>query len=772
MALMRSNRLEPLRRRIRLMHGGAEDNEMDAALSRQLVARMGAALFFLSGVVSLASIILPTPPGLNRDWLIIIASAAMLVGTIEWRLPWYRWPRWGPLVLVPIAFALIALANGFGAFDPYRYGIFFVVIFAWIGIGHPRGTSLIFAPMAAAAYLLPLFVSGRSSSIAVISVFYTIPVCILVGEMVAWVSTRLRQAYADLNRQRSESRFRALVQNASDIITVVDRDGTIQYVSPSIERVLGHQVQDRIGQNLFSQVHPDDVARVTSLFTKRLVVPGIAPSIQFRVRHSDESWRYLESIGNNLLANPEVRGIVINSRDVTDRKALEAKLAHQAFHDPLTGLANRALFLDRLTHALARASRHPGTVAVLFVDLDNFKIVNDSLGHGHGDELLIAVGQRLERCVRPADTVARLGGDKFTILAEDLSVPNDAARLAERLASCLDAPMTVGGREIVVTASIGIALSSPEHDRPEELLREADLAMYRAKETGKACYQVFDPGLNARILARLELEHDLCRAIDHQDLLLHYQPIIELATGRVAAMEALVRWQHPVRGLVPPVEFIPLAEETGLILPIGSWVLAEACCQARVWQERAPREPPLAMSVNVSVRQLQHPEFVSEVATVLRETGFDAGQLQLELTESVLVDYLDGAVPTLRELHNLGVRLALDDFGTGYSSLSYLKRLPVNALKIDKAFVDEVVTDYEAWAILESIVRLGHAMGMRVTAEGIESPEQVAGVRTLGVDTAQGYHFGRPLPAEAATRLLAEQATGLPSLEHDRTPAK
>ncbi len=413
---------------------------MDAALSRQLVARMGGALFFLSGLVSLASIALPAPPGLNRDWLVIVASAAILVGIIEWHLPWYRWPRRGTLLLVPVAFGLIALANGLGAFDPYRYGIFFVAIFAWIGVGHARGTSLFFAPLAAAAYVLPFFVSGRSSPLAVISVLYTIPVCVFVGEMLAWVSARLRQAHAELNRQRSDDRFRTLVQQSSDIVSIYDADGILRYASPALMRILGQDPATWVGKNALALAHPDDATRLQVHFARLLRTPGGLGPIEFRARHADGSWRWLETVASNRLDDPPIGGVVANARDITDRKELEARLAHQAFHDSLTGLANRALFLDRLAHALARASRHPGSVAVLFLDLDNFKVINDSLGHAHGDELLVAVGQHLESHLRPADTVARFGGDEFTILAEDLLDAGDAARIAERIASCLEPP--------------------------------------------------------------------------------------------------------------------------------------------------------------------------------------------------------------------------------------------------------------------------------------------------------------------------------------------
>jgi diguanylate cyclase (GGDEF)-like protein/PAS domain S-box-containing protein len=398
--------------------------------------------------VTLASIAVPTSADLNQTGLVLVSGAAMLVGIVEWLLPWYRLPRWGTLTLVPVAFGLIALANDAGAVDTYRYGIFFVVVFTWIGIGHPQGTSLAFAPLAAGAYVLPLVFIEGSTALALISVLYTIPVCIFVGESLAWTSARMRQADSELGRQRSEARFRTLVQNASDIITIVAADGTIQYMSSSIHRVLGYRAEERIGRHFFDFIHPDDRARVTDAFAKFLPNPGIAPPVQFRAAHTDGSWRHLQSLASNLLEDAEVKGVVINSRDITDQKLLEAELVHQAFHDPLTGLPNRALFMDRVGHALARSNRLPASIAVLFLDLDNFKVVNDSLGHVLGDALLVAVGRRLASHVRPMDTVARLGGDEFTVLAEDLPDADDAARLAGRLVACLTEPFTIAHRHL------------------------------------------------------------------------------------------------------------------------------------------------------------------------------------------------------------------------------------------------------------------------------------------------------------------------------------
>jgi diguanylate cyclase (GGDEF)-like protein len=438
---------------------------------------------------------------------------------------------------------------------------------------------------------------------------------------------------------------------------------------------------------------------------------------------------------------------------------MEAQAAHQSFHDPLTDLPNRALFLDRLNHALARARREEVGVAVLLLDLDRFKVVNDSLSHSVGDQLLQAVAGRLRECMRPGDTVARLGGDEFTVLLEHVDDVSDAAHVAERVIERLQTPFRLEEHEIFSNTSIGIVLStSGEHDAAV-LMRDVEVALYRAKARGKGRYEIFESSMNAQVLEQMRLEGDLRRALERGEFVLHYQPTIELSTGRIESLEALVRWVHPERGLVPPNEFIPVAEETGLIRPIGYWVLEEACRQARAWHLRYPVQTPRLISVNLSAQQLQQPEIVDDIVSILRRTGLDPSLLQLEITESVIMDDAPATIVTLRALKELGVHLAIDDFGTGYSSLSYLKRFPVDTLKVDKVFIDGLDTnDPDDTAIVQAVVTLARALGLEVTAEGIESPAQLAQLRKLGCQRGQGYYFARPLAENALVPLLAASA--------------
>src|SRR5215207_6138046 len=402
--------------------------------------------------------------------------------------------------------------------------------------------------------------------------------------------------------KESEERFRSLVQHTSDIITILEADGSIRYVSPAVERVVGYKPEEQIGTNAFGSVHPADREQASNTFAEVLKRPGLHAPLEFRVPHKDGSWRYLEHVVNNLLEDPTVRGVVITSRDVTERKALEEQLRHQAFHDPLTGLPNRALFMDRLEHALSRAKRRGSNVAVLFTDLDNFKVINDSLGHKAGDQLLIAVAERLKACLRPEDTAARLGGDEFTILVEDIASVGEAVQIAERIADILRPPFTLEEQEVFATVSTGIALNSTAQEQPADLLRYADLAMYRAKRRGKARNEVFESSMDAKAVERLILETGLRRALVRQQFRVYYQPIVALDNNKVAGVEALVRWEHPQRGLLLPEAFLSVAEETGLIVRIGQWVLREASKQARIWQERYPATPPLTISVNLSTR--------------------------------------------------------------------------------------------------------------------------------------------------------------------------
>jgi diguanylate cyclase (GGDEF)-like protein len=418
---------------------------------------------------------------------------------------------------------------------------------------------------------------------------------------------------------------------------------------------------------------------------------------------------------------------------------------HQAFHDSLTGLPNRALFLDRLEHAEARATRTGSPVAVLFLDLDSFKKVNDRLGHVAGDELLVLVAGRLRRCMRPSDTAARFGGDEFAMLLEDMAPDASAALVAERVLQDLTKPFTIQGQEVLISASVGIASSQ---DRAgDDLLRNADLAMYRAKSAGKGRFQQFEAGMHVVVLERLELEVDLQRALHQRELEVHFQPIVELATGRTVAVEALLRWNHPTRGLIGPDEFIPMAEETGAIHAFGQWVLSEACRQAVEWNAGVCRDDPIAIGVNLSGRQLEDPALVNLVAAVLEETGLPPELLILEITETILMQDLEGTISKLSELRELGVRLSVDDFGTGYSSLQYLRRFPLDSLKIAKSFVDGVAGPSQDAAVARAIVDLGETFNLRVVAEGVEAIEQHERLLELGCEFGQGYLFARPAPA-------------------------
>jgi diguanylate cyclase (GGDEF)-like protein len=439
-----------------------------------------------------------------------------------------------------------------------------------------------------------------------------------------------------------------------------------------------------------------------------------------------------------------------------ERKRVEVELAHQALHDALTGLPNRGLFLDRLAQALARIGRHSSALAVLFCDLDRFKVVNDSLGHGAGDMLLVDVARRLEDVLRAGDTAARFGGDEFVILCEDISGAHQAIAVADRVSEVLAAPFVVGDDEVFVRTSIGIAMAAGQQARPESLVRDADAAMYRAKERGGGVYEVFDDEMRARAVKRLEIENALYRALDRGEFLLHYQPQVSLATGAVAGLEALVRWQHPERELVMPGEFIASAEETGLIIEIGEWVLREACEQAARWALLRGAGPPVRLSVNLSARQCAHPDLVGLVATALRESGVDPATICLEITETAVMADMEATVEVLDQLRALGVTLAIDDFGTGWSSLRALQRFPVDEVKIDKSFIDGMARDPQEAAIVAAIISLSHALGLRTVAEGIESVSQVDRLRALGCDLAQGYFFWRPAPAADLSPLLSD----------------
>jgi diguanylate cyclase (GGDEF)-like protein/PAS domain S-box-containing protein len=456
------------------------------------------------------------------------------------------------------------------------------------------------------------------------------------------------------------------------------------------------------------------------------------------------------------LGGPESRTVGILFKDVTERKALEARLEHQAFHDALTGLPNRRLFMDRLAHALARTGRRDERVAVLFMDLDNFKVVNDSLGHDAGDLLLASVAGRLKRCLRPEDTLARFGGDEFVVLLEDVADPEEAVQVAERIIGDLGSPFPVEGRELFVRASVGIACGEASTKSADDLLRDADTAMYQAKAEG-GVHSAFNPAMHGRAVRRLYLENDLRHAVRREEFVLRYQPIFDFRNKRAWGLEALVRWRHPQRGLLGPSEFVPLAEETGLIIPIGGWILREACRWAKGWQDNRPAKPPLTVIVNFSAKQLRHPDCVGSIVEALRKSGLEAQSLGLDVTESALIDALEGNALILQRIKALGVKLSIDDFGTGYSSLSYVKRLPADVIKVDKLFVEGVGEDAEHTAIVEMVVELAHTLGMEAIAEGVEGEGQAALLEEMGCDKAQGFHFAKPPPPKAVSGFLAKQ---------------
>jgi len=569
----------------------------------------------------------------------------------------------------------------------------------------------------------------------------------------------------------SEERLRFLVEHVPSVVYTAETgpDGRWLYVSPQIESLLGFTAEEWMAdpERWWKQLHPDDRSAVLddeeALLSSSEVRSG---AIEYRMKTRDGRTVWVND-DQVVIRNEDGEALHLSGvlSEVTDRKVLELQLQHQAFHDSLTGLANRALFADRVEHALQRAERSGEQVAVLFLDLDDFKTVNDSLGHEAGDELLVAVAARLRRCLRPSDTIARLGGDEFAILLEAESV-DSASTVAERTVKAIEEPISLGDREVVIHASVGIELGDSSQHSAGDLLRNADVAMYVAKSGGKARFEVFDSSMHQAAVQRLEIKADLQRALVDREFVVHYQPIVGLQESGVLGMEALIRWQHPQRGLMAPMDFIPVAEETGLIVPIGRWVLREAAFQAKRWQAASPHGDAFTMSVNVSARQLMRAEIVDEIASVLRESGIPPQTLTLEITESVLMNDRNAAITKLQQLKELGVRVAVDDFGTGYSSLGYLSSLPIDILKIDKSFIDRVATGVEDSAIAQAVIKLGNSLKLTVVAEGIEAAEQATALRAMRCHRGQGFYFSEPLDAKGVDDLLvrfAANAVELPS---------
>ncbi|HUH06855.1 MAG TPA: EAL domain-containing protein [Egibacteraceae bacterium] len=556
--------------------------------------------------------------------------------------------------------------------------------------------------------------------------------------------------------RESGGAYRSLIQHASDLILVADEDGVIRYASHAAGRILGRDAGELVGATPFDLFHPDDMERVAASFAEKMGLPGRDTPIECRARHRDGSWRWLEATTTNLLDDPDVRGMVINARDISERKSLGDQLAFQALHDELTGLPNRALLSDRLDQALERRERSRSQIAVVLLDLDGFKEINDSMGHHAGDELLIRVAERLQLAVRPEDTVARLGGDEFVLVC-DVADGDDAMLVAERISAAFDGPFELSAGSVPVTASIGFTVTDHPSESADKLLRDADVAMYRAKKLGRNRHVAADPTLRASIAQRVRVEGSLRGAVAEGQLRVLYQPIVRLDDERIVGAEALVRWAHPEFGWMLPGDFIGSAEHTGLIVPIGNWMLERACARGAEWVAARRDDAMFRVSVNISARELAEPGFAETVARILADTRLPAGALSLEMTERALMRNPEAARSWLDPLLQLGVHLVIDDFGGGHSTIRHLKRLPISGLKVPAGAAGDLVDR----AIVRGVLEVADALGSEVIAEGVETPDQESQLAELGCRYAQGYHFARPQSPEEFMRLLATERLGL-----------
>ena len=568
----------------------------------------------------------------------------------------------------------------------------------------------------------------------------------------AFIRDISERKHTQLELEQREQRFRALVEKSWSGVALLDADLAFTYVGSSTQRLLGYSEGELMRTSLLGYIHPRDRQATREIFSDLAATANREAHAELRFLHKNGTWIWLEAFGQNLLHDSSVRAVVVNYRDITQRKATEKQLEYQAYYDALTGLPNRLLFRDRVVNAIAQAKRHRRGIAVMYLDLDHFKLVNDGLGHSVGDGLLSEVAARLQGSIRASDTISRLGGDEFTILLNDTNSTDAIFGVARKILQSLANPFRVNGHELFVTASIGISLFPADGEDVETLLKCADSAMYRAKELGRNQAQLFTASMNERYVRRLAVEQSLHHALDREELEVYYQPIFESAERRVVALEALLRWNEPGKGVIEPVEFIHLAEETGLIVSIGEWVVRRACQQLREWHDSGLAD--LRMNVNISAPQLQQPKFAEMIVEALHENRLPNNALQLEITESVAVQNIDLTMQVLRDLRRQGIGVAIDDFGTGQSSLMYLKRFPIDAIKIDQAFVRDVTGEESAAAIVAYIINLAHMLRLEVIAEGVETEGQYAFLKSHGCDRVQGFLLGLPMPFAATDAFL------------------
>ena len=697
---------------------------------------------------------------MSRWWLIPVA-VALVVHTAAIRLPWSRLVRRERFRRRLLAwwYAELPIMLLFGLGD--RRGVLLylsaavLMLITAAAVWSPRKV-VVLGSLAGVGYLILLSVqagAGLTATFTLVSMFGCV---VLLTAINAQSRRRL-----DSRRRTAEQRAETLLAASADAVVAIGRDGTIKYVSSSMRQLLGHTPDELIGRRLHDAMNQDRLAAVHEFMAKMLALPiGRSDRTQDKLRNTAGEWVHVDIMGTNWINDPDLQAVVFSLRDIGERVELEQQLSRQAFTDSLTGMPNRAMFRKRLEEAVvAAAGERP--VTVLLLDLDDFKLVNDNLGHSAGDELLTTIADRLRAQVRPHDVLARLGGDEFAILLCDLD-PADASNLAERLLATVREPIRLASRDITCSLSIGIASTAGCTVDPgscaEQVLGNADLAMYAAKRAGRNAYAIFDPTMTLSVLEEAQQRADLEHALEHDEFRVLYQPVVDMNTQRMTGVEALVRWQHPTDGLLGPYHFIAHAEANGLIVPLGRWVLRQACAQLAACRAETPNAAHMKVNVNLSARQFQYAGLVEDVSAALADAGLDAPSLTLEITESMLMADIETAKETLHALRRLGVRLAIDDFGTGYSSLRYLKQLPVDIIKIDKTFVDEVHIDEDDVALVDAVAGLGAALKMETVAEGIETDAQWDTLRRIGIDHGQGYLFGRPTePADIIAMLAAAE---------------